>query len=72
MKVDHDIRNHLAVAIANVEGIRDGVLTPSHKRLTIVLNALDEVDTLLRSRCENLSEKTLKPRYQHRVRRPVH
>ena len=24
----HDIRNHLAVAIANVEGFRDGVLEP--------------------------------------------
>jgi len=46
----HDIRNHLAVAIANVEGFRDGVLEPSPKRLDAVLHALGQVDTLLSSR----------------------
>jgi hypothetical protein len=53
MRTIHEIRNHLAIAIANVEGVRDGVLTPSHKRLTTVLHALGEVDTLLRSRYED-------------------
>jgi len=43
----HDIRNHLAVAIANVEAFRDGVLEPSPERLTAVLQALSEADALL-------------------------
>jgi hypothetical protein len=52
--VVHDIRNHLAVAIANVEGFRDGVLEPSPKRLASVLHALGEIDALLGSRPEDL------------------
>lgn len=44
----HDIRNHLAVAIANVEAIRDGVLEPTPARLNVVLDALGQVETLLR------------------------
>jgi two-component system sensor histidine kinase BaeS len=47
-RVVHEIRNHLAVAIANVEAFRDGVLEPSPKRLAAVLQALGEVETLLR------------------------
>jgi len=47
-RVLHEIRNHLAVAIANVEAFRDGVLEPSPKRLAAVLQALGEVDVLLR------------------------
>jgi hypothetical protein len=47
--VMHEIRNHLAVAIANVEGFRDGVLEPTPKRLDAVLHALGEVDALLGS-----------------------
>jgi signal transduction histidine kinase len=47
-KVVHEIRNHLAVAIANVEAFRDGVLEPSPQRLAAVLQALGEVETLLR------------------------
>jgi two-component system sensor histidine kinase BaeS len=47
-RVIHEIRNHLAVAIANVEAFRDGVLEPSPKRLSAVLQALGEVDVLLR------------------------
>jgi two-component system sensor histidine kinase BaeS len=43
----HEIRNHLAVAIANVEAFRDGVLEPSPKRLSSVLQALGEVENLL-------------------------
>jgi signal transduction histidine kinase len=44
----HEIRNHLAVAIASVEAFRDGVLEPSPARLTAVLQALGEVEVLLR------------------------
>ncbi|MEA2721532.1 MAG: two-component system, OmpR family, sensor histidine kinase BaeS [Candidatus Eremiobacteraeota bacterium] len=47
-RVIHEIRNHLAVAIANVEAFRDGVLDPSPKRLSSVLQALREVEVLLR------------------------
>jgi hypothetical protein len=43
----HEIRNQLAVAVANVEAIRDGVLEPTPARLTVVLDALREVETLL-------------------------
>jgi hypothetical protein len=43
----HEIRNHLAVAVANVEAFRDGVLEPTPARLTAVLDALQQVETLL-------------------------
>lgn len=43
----HDIRNQLAVAVANVEAFRDGVLEPTPKRLDDVLRALAEIETLL-------------------------
>ena len=46
-RVVHDIRNHLAVAIANLEAFRDGMLEPSPERLTTVLQALGEVEALL-------------------------
>ena len=46
-RVIHEIRNHLAVAIANVEAFRDGVLDPTPKRLSSVLQALGEVENLL-------------------------
>jgi hypothetical protein len=46
--VIHEIRNHLAVAIANVEAFSDGVLEPSPARLRAVLQALGEVEVLLR------------------------
>ncbi|MEA2785373.1 MAG: two-component system, OmpR family, phosphate regulon sensor histidine kinase PhoR [Candidatus Eremiobacteraeota bacterium] len=46
-RVIHEIRNHLAVAIANVEAFRDGVLEPTPKRLSAVLQALGEVKNLL-------------------------
>lgn len=46
-RVVHEIRNHLAVAIANIEAFRDGVLEPSPKRLAAVLQALGEVEVLL-------------------------
>jgi hypothetical protein len=44
----HEIRNHLAVAVASVEAFRDGVLEPSPPRLSTVLQALGEVEVLLR------------------------
>jgi hypothetical protein len=44
----HEIRNQLAVAVANVEAFRDGVLEPTPTRLTAVLDALHQVDILLR------------------------
>jgi hypothetical protein len=43
----HDIRNHLAVAVANVEAFRDGVVAPTPARFTLVLDELRAVDDLL-------------------------
>jgi hypothetical protein len=43
----HDIRNHLAIAIANVEAIADGKLEPTSKRLAVILEALRSVDALI-------------------------
>jgi two-component system sensor histidine kinase BaeS len=45
--VVHEIRNHLAVAVANVEAFRDGILDPSPQRLAAVLQALQEAEVLL-------------------------
>jgi hypothetical protein len=45
--VIHEIRNHLAVAIANIEAFQDGVLEPTPQRLGAVLRALGEVEALL-------------------------
>jgi two-component system, OmpR family, sensor histidine kinase BaeS len=47
--VIHEIRNHLAVAIANVEAFQDGVFEPTPKRLGAVLQALGEVEALLQT-----------------------
>lgn len=47
--VIHEIRNHLAVAIANIEAFQDGVLEPTPKRLGAVLQALGEVEALLQA-----------------------
>ena len=46
--VVHDIRNHLAVAIANLEAFQDGVLEPTPQRLAAVLHALNAAEALLR------------------------
>lgn len=43
----HDMRNQLAVAIANVEGFRDGILEPTPARLDAVLAALEQLEVLL-------------------------
>jgi two-component system phosphate regulon sensor histidine kinase PhoR len=41
------MRNHLAVAVANIEAFIDGQLEPTHNRLNAVLQALHELDYLL-------------------------
>jgi signal transduction histidine kinase len=43
----HEIRNHLAVAVANIEAFRDGVFAPTPQRLAAVLQALEEAGVLL-------------------------
>jgi hypothetical protein len=43
----HDIRNHLAIAVANVEAIADGKLEPTPKRLRAILESLRTVDALV-------------------------
>jgi len=45
--VIHEIKNHLAIAVANVEAFRDGILEPTPARLTAVLQALAEAGVLL-------------------------
>lgn len=46
--VIHEIRNQLAVASANVEAFRDGLLQPTSERLGAVLQALADASALLR------------------------
>jgi two-component system sensor histidine kinase BaeS len=43
----HEIRNQLAVAMANIEAFRDGVLVPTSERLSAVLQALADANALL-------------------------
>lgn len=43
----HEIRNHLAVAVANIEAFRDGILPPTTERLNAMLQALEEAGVLL-------------------------
>lgn len=43
----HEMRNHLAVAVANVEAFIDGKLEPSPSRLRNVLQVLNEIDVLI-------------------------
>jgi signal transduction histidine kinase len=45
--VIHEIKNHLAVAVANIEAFRDGVFDASPARLDAVLQALAEADVLI-------------------------
>lgn len=45
--VIHEMRNQLAVAVANIEAFIDGKFEPSHERLTAVLQALNELDVLM-------------------------
>jgi hypothetical protein len=46
-QVLHDVRNQLAIAIANVEGFRDGIIEPTPARFDAVLQALGEIELLL-------------------------
>ena len=43
----HDIKNNLAVAVANIEAIVDGKLDATPKRLQAILSSLKTVDALL-------------------------
>jgi hypothetical protein len=43
----HDIRNHLAIAVANIEAIADGKLEATPKRLKAILESLRRIDALL-------------------------
>ena len=42
-----EIRNHLAIAVANVEAFTDAKLEPTPRRLRSVMQALREIDLLL-------------------------
>jgi hypothetical protein len=44
----HEIRNHLTVVVSNVEAFRDGIVEPTPARLAMVLDALQQVEILLR------------------------
>lgn len=43
----HDIRNHLAIAVANIEAIADGKLEATPKRLRAILESLRTIDALI-------------------------
>lgn len=43
----HEMRNQLAIAVANVEAFIDGKLDPTKPRLRAVLQALGELETLM-------------------------
>jgi len=46
-RVVHEMRNQLAVAVANIEAFMDGKLEPTPRRLAAVLQALRELDALI-------------------------
>ena len=46
-RVAHEMRNQLAVAVANIEAFIDGKLEPTPRRLGAVLQALHELDALI-------------------------
>ena len=50
----HEMRNQLAVAVANVEAFIDGKIAPTQDRLDSVLRALMEVDVLIDDLLPNL------------------
>jgi signal transduction histidine kinase len=59
----HEIRNHLAVATANIEAFRDGVLAPTPERLNAVLQALDEAAELI-GELRNVTRTASEPEMQ--------
>lgn len=54
----HDLRNQLAIAIANIEGILDGTLAPTEVRLQTVHHALLAIEELLG---ESRAREEIKP-----------
>lgn len=46
-EVVHEMRNQLAVAVANIEAFIDGKIEPTPQRLHAVLQALSELDVLM-------------------------
>lgn len=59
----HEMRNHLAIAVANIEAFIDGKLEPSPGRLQAVLQALQELDVLM----NEIGTDTLAPRSEPRA-----
>jgi signal transduction histidine kinase len=47
-EIVHEMRNQLSIAVANVEAFIDGKIDPTRARLTAVLQALSELDQLIR------------------------
>lgn len=45
--VIHEIRNHLAVAIAQLDAMMDGKMATTPARLSTVREALSEIDVLI-------------------------
>jgi hypothetical protein len=43
----HEMRNHLAVAVANIEAFCDGKLEPTPARLRGILQELEQLDDLI-------------------------
>jgi hypothetical protein len=43
----HEMRNHLAVAVANIEAFVDGKLEPTPARMRGVLQELGQLDSLI-------------------------
>jgi signal transduction histidine kinase len=43
----HDMRNELAVVKANLEGLVDGKLDPSHERFVSILQAVEQLQSLV-------------------------
>ncbi len=53
-RLRHELRNQIGIALANIEGMIDGLVPPTPSRLEAVANALHEAGKLL----EQADEKT--------------
>ncbi|MFY9780043.1 MAG: HAMP domain-containing sensor histidine kinase [Candidatus Baltobacteraceae bacterium] len=62
--VIHEMRNQLAVAVANIEAFIDGKFEPSHERLTAVLQALNELDVLMNDLRSSASPVGMRSRFE--------
>lgn len=58
----HEMRNHLAIAVANIEAFIDGKLEPTPARLAAILQALQELDVLM----NDIGDGTLSERSEPR------